>query len=569
MGETQLEPTVEQVEELRARLEEAEETLRAIGSGEVDALVVIGPEGERIFTLQGAEHPYRQLVESISEGAVTMSSDGSILYCNRSFAALLGIPLEQLLGAQVADFISPADAGVFKRLLEHGLNGSGKEELMLASPDGSLMSAYLSINPLQLGDIRAACMVVTDLTEQKRLEEVVRAETLARLILEQASEAIVVCDTEGRIIRASRQAYDLSAMNLHAEMFENVFPLCSNQRPVEEQGARNRRSRSPLTSALEGDLTLGYEATFNRHDGQSFFLVLNASPLLSQEQEILGCVVTLMDVTKRRRAEEQLRIAHEELEQRVAERTAELAETNASLKAEIGERRRVEQERQLILQQLVTAQEEERRRISRDLHDQLGQQLTALRFNLEVLKGQCAEDAEMYEQIKRTETIAQELDVGVNFLAWDIRPAALDDLGLAAALANFLKEWSKHTSIAVEFHKTGLTKERLSPEIETTIYRIAQEALNNVSKYAQVSHVDVILERQDGHAALMIGDDGQGFDPEKVSVTGDRRGLGLINMRERAALVGGTLEIESAPGAGTTIYARLPVSHATEGTAKG
>jgi len=433
MGETQLEPK-EKVEELHAQLEEAEETLRAIRSGEVDALVVMGPEGEQVFTLQGAEHPYRQLVETISEGAVTLSPDGSILYCNRSFAALLRTPLEQLLGAHVADFISPADAPVFKRLLQHGLSRGGKEELVLAASDGSLVSAYLSIHPLQLGDMRAACMVVTDLTEQKR--------------------------------------------------------------------------------------------------------------------------------------EEQLRIAHEELERRVAERTAELAQTNASLKAEIGERRRAEQERQLLLQQLVTAQEEERRRISRDLHDQLGQQLTALRFNLEVLKGQCAEDLEMCEQIKLTESIARQLDVGVNFLAWDIRPAALDDLGLGAALANFLKEWSKHTSITVEFHKTGLMEERLSPEIETTIYRIAQEALNNVSKYAQVSHVDVILERQGGHAALMVGDDGQGFNPDQVSVTGDRRGLGLISMRERAALVGGTLEIESAPGAGTTIYARLPVSWAKEGAAK-
>ena len=188
MDETQPEPT-EYVEELRAKLEEAEETLRAIRSGEVDALVVMGPEGEQIFTLQGAEHPYRQLIETISEGAVTLSPDGNILYCNRSFAALLRTPLEQLLGANVADFISPADAPVFKKLLEHGLSRGGKEELMLAASDESLISAYLSIHPLQLGDMRAACLVVTDLTEQKREEQLrIAHEELERRVVERTAE---------------------------------------------------------------------------------------------------------------------------------------------------------------------------------------------------------------------------------------------------------------------------------------------------------------------------------------------------------------------------------------------
>ena len=562
-----------QVEELRARLQEAEETLRAIRSGEVDALVIAGPEGEQVFTLQGAEHPYRVLVETISEGAVTLTPDGTILYCNRSFAAMLGTPLEQLLGSDISDFILQADAPVFERLLAQGLEGSGKEELMLRAPDGAQVPAYLSIHPLPSGDMRAACMVVTDLTGQKQLEEVVRAEKLARLILEQAGEAIIVCDTEGRIIRASRQAHYLSARNMNAEKFENVFPLrwdpCAAEAPQPFGAGRGKHRRSPLTVALGGEVMLGQEVVFNRHDGRSFNLLLNAGPLFNSEQEMLGCVVTLTDVTKRKHAEEQLRIAHEELEQRVKERTAELAETNAALKVEIGERRRVERERQLLLQQLVTTQEEERRRISRELHDQLGQQLTALRFNLEALKGQCGAGAAIREQVERTQLIAGQLDGGLDFLAWDLRPAALDDLGLAEALARFLDEWSKHSGIKVEFHSLGLRRERLSAEIETMIYRIAQEALNNIAKHAQATYVDVILERHNSQAILVVGDNGQGFAADQMPAAGNGTKLGLINMRERASLVSGTLEIESTPGKGTTIYVRVPFSGSEEGVSEG
>jgi len=147
----------------------------------------------------------------------------------------------------------------------------------------------------------------------------------------------------------------------------------------------------------------------------------------------------------------------------------------------------------------------------------------------------------------------------VDFLAWELRPASLDELGLAVALANFVQEWSKHFDTPAEFHTTGLDRERLAPEVETNLYRIAQEALNNISKHAKATGVDVLLERRDHQAVLIVEDDGLGFEPEVVAAKPDDKRIGLINMRERASFVGGTLEIESNPGDGTTVFVRIPI----------
>jgi signal transduction histidine kinase len=126
-------------------------------------------------------------------------------------------------------------------------------------------------------------------------------------------------------------------------------------------------------------------------------------------------------------------------------------------------------------------------------------------------------------------------------------------------MRSFVGQWSKHSGVETQFHTSGLDQERLSAETETNLYRILQEALNNTMKYAQARRVDVLLERRGNQVVLIVEDDGLGFDPHKEASTDGDKGMGLIGMRERAALVGGTLQIESKPKAGTTIFARVPV----------
>jgi two-component system, chemotaxis family, CheB/CheR fusion protein len=209
-----------------------------------------------------------------------------------------------------------------------------------------------------------------------------------------------------------------------------------------------------------------------------------------------------------------------------------------------------------MLQKLISAQEDERRRIARDLHDELGQQLTALRIRLDAVRKKCDDEA-LCAQIDETQLIAARIDKGVDFLAWELRPAALDDLGLFPAIEKYVNEWSLYTETEAEVIALSLKKARFLPEVETNLYRIVQEAFNNIHKHARASRVEVQFEKRDDSIVLVIEDNGCGFNiEEKMNRS---TGIGLIGMKERAALIGGFFDIESAPGQGTTIYTRVPL----------
>jgi len=212
-----------------------------------------------------------------------------------------------------------------------------------------------------------------------------------------------------------------------------------------------------------------------------------------------------------------------------------------------------------MLQRLVEAQEEERQRIARDLHDNLGQHLTALRLKIEGLKANYGGGPAMMKAIDDAQVQAKRIDDEISFMTWELRPTALDNLGLRIALGNFVKEWSKNYGIEAEFHSARVRKSRLAADIEINLYRIAQEALNNVVKHADAKKVDVMLEYGKEDVVLIIEDNGTGFDVKAAERRSKRSNrLGLVGMRERAALLGGTLQIESARLKGSTVIARVP-----------
>ena len=211
-----------------------------------------------------------------------------------------------------------------------------------------------------------------------------------------------------------------------------------------------------------------------------------------------------------------------------------------------------------MLQKLVTAQEDERKRIARDLHDQLGQQMTALRLKLETTKKLCHDNEALCAEIDEIQAIAKNIDSDVDFLAWELRPATLDDLGLVVSLKRYIQEWTQHSGVKAEFHASGLENTRLDSEAETNLYRITQEAFNNIWKHAAATRASLLIEKQKNSVVLIIEDNGRGFDiNEKYN---RNKGIGLIGMQERAALIGGTLEIETSQDQGTTVFVRVPIS---------
>ena len=223
---------------------------------------------------------------------------------------------------------------------------------------------------------------------------------------------------------------------------------------------------------------------------------------------------------------------------------------------DVGERREATAARAELIRLLVAAQEDERRRVAREVHDSVGQLLSALLLAVRSVRDAEPLSAPALSRLDVVERVADELGRTMHDLAVRLRPTALDDLGLEVALQSLINEWSKHSGVDVDFQAIGLETVRFAPEVETVLYRVVQEALTNITRHASARVVSVVVERRHAVASLVIEDDGIGFDLDHVASTGR---LGLIGMRERVTLVGGDLQVEAAPDAGTLIRVRVPL----------
>jgi signal transduction histidine kinase len=206
-------------------------------------------------------------------------------------------------------------------------------------------------------------------------------------------------------------------------------------------------------------------------------------------------------------------------------------------------------------QRLMKAQEEERLHLSRELHDESGQLLTALTVQLGLLDRNLDQPEDMREKIEELKSTANEIQENLHQLAINLRPASLDHIGLVATLRQFITEFNRQYNFSVDFEAVGLESKRLPSDVETTIFRIVQESLTNVILHAQAKQVDVLLNLHNQQVILIVEDDGIGFVPTSF---GTEDHLGLFGMRERVEMLGGTFMIESSPGKGTTIKAEVP-----------
>ena len=510
-----------------------------------------------------SEQRLRRAVDVENVAITFFTMDGRLTDANNAFLRLSGCRREQLaegalriVSGTPAEWV-PVVERAHEQLRDVGRTQSYEREY--GRPDGSrrwVLCAATLLTPNQ------GVEFMVDITEAKRFEEQLRkSETHLRLMIESVTEyAIITIDTQGRI-----DHWNPGAARMFGYADDEILGQPAGLIFTPEDRAAGVDVEELREAGRSGHAV--DERWHVRKDGSRFYATGSTAPIQDTQGNVRGYVKIARDLTDRKKSEDVLREAHAALERRVQERTAELSTVNQRLGEELHERTGAERRIRELLGRVISIQEDERRRISRDLHDQVGQQIVALRLQLEALDGESkggpAFQADQRRRIEVAINTIATLDRDIDYFTWELRPPALDELGIVVALRRFVTEWSQTFSISAAFHSGGLDEGRLSPLVETNVYRIVQEALNNIHKHSRATVVSVVLERRGEEVVLIIDDDGHGFE-RTANDEHTSRGIGLLGMEERASLAGGTLEVTSAPGEGTMITVRVPLKAAQE-----
>ncbi len=465
---------------------------------------------------------FHSIISTISTDwafSAEIKSDGQIIpdSITNGFTKHLGYTLKSLEetgGWKI--LIHPEDLSPILKQSKKLLKGEsiGGNVRNISKSGHTLISEY-KVRPItdKKGNIVRIYGAIRDITQQKISEQfILESEERLKTVVESATEyAIFSISLDGII-----NSWSLGA--------ENIFGYSSSEitgKSVEILFTQEDRENNILQTKMQIADQQGraFDDRFLlKKDGSQFYTSAVMMPIV-ENGKTKGFVKIARDMTSQLEAEKALR----ELE---------------------------------MLQELVNAQEEERRRIARNLHDELGQQLIALRLKLENIRNN-SENNLIQSELDKAQEIAKQIDDGIDFFAWELRPAALDDLGIYRAIEKYINEWSQYSGITVELLPSSIKDLRFSLETEINLYRIVQEALNNINKHAHAIKAEIVLEKRENKIVLIIADDGKGFVPQLKANNNTK--IGLIGMQERVTLLGGDLEIESVLGKGTTIYVKVPI----------
>jgi PAS domain S-box-containing protein len=543
---------------LRERLQELEATLDAIRSGAVDALVISGGQGEQVFTLEGADHRYRRLVETMNEGAAVVRRDGLVVYCNRRFAHMLERPHRRVLGALLPDLATAASRDAVQALIERARSGTARAEVELRTGRDASIPVYLSATLNGSEETDGISLIATDLTEQRHNARMVAAERLAASIIEQASDALVVCDADGKVIRASHAAHRLAGRNLALERFADAFPLhATDHDPA-------RAARDWIADAIGGSAIAGVEVVLTRADAPPATLLLSAGPLMADEAGIIGCVVSLVDISARRDAEQRLRralaeelTARQQLEEMAAkERVARrAAETATRLKDDF----------------LATVSHELRTPLSAIV----GWAAILRSGDLGDDKRRHALDTIERNARAQTQLIDDLLDVS-RIISGKLR-LDVERVDLAAVIRNAVDAVqptadAKGIHLYTELHGDAAAVTGDADRLQQVVWNL----LANAVKFTQRGGtVHTQLTREGGETVIRVQDSGQGIAADflpyvfdrfrQADATPDRTktglGLGLAIVRHLVEQHGGTVQAQSeGRDRGATFVIRIPAS---------
>jgi formate hydrogenlyase transcriptional activator len=310
---------LDELQELTSRVMEAEETLRAIRSGEVDGLVVSTPEGDRVFTLMGAEHPYRVMVETMNEGAITLASDGTILYGNQLFADMVKGSLEKVIGSSIYQYISSKDLHLFEALVEQGLKGNSKGELALQAGGEISVPVLLCVSRLQRADMPGAvCVVMVDITERKKMEEALKiSETRYRRLFEAAQDGILILDGE------TEQIEDVNPFLL--EMLGYSLEELIGKKLWEIGTFRDIEASKATSLELKSKGYVRYhDLPLETKEGRQIAVEFVSNVYIVHGHEVIQC--NIRDTTERKLTAEALKNSHIELKRQTIELRTALSE---------------------------------------------------------------------------------------------------------------------------------------------------------------------------------------------------------------------------------------------------
>jgi two-component system CheB/CheR fusion protein len=531
-------------EELRSSAEELETSKEEIQSVNEELTTVNQELKIKIEELRLSNNDFQNLINS---------TDVATIFLDRALRLKLTTPRAQDIFNVLRTDVGRPLSDLTSRLVYKGLDSDLRTVLDQLHPiDREVMTTdnrwyLMRIRPYRTSDDRidGVVLMLQDITDKRAAERAIAvSEERLRLLLDSVTDyAIFTMLSDGVIDSWSvgaERVFGFRAEQIVGRPFAVLFT------------AEDRESGVPaieLERAQREGRTVD-ERYLVRANGTRFYASGITTRLVRGAES--GFVRIARDLTVQQQAADALRESHIRLDERVAERTRDLE--TAVVEQQSAQKHVVNLQRKV-----VTAQEDERGRIARNLHDQLGQRLTALRLSLERVHEHLAQKREPLEQVDRALELTSMIDTDVGFLSWELRPAVLDHLGLGVALPRYAREWAEHYGIEVACKCDSFPTGRLTHEGEVAFYRIAQEAMTNVAKHAHASRVDVMLESHGDSVLLVVEDDGIGFDPSDSFVRD--RGVGMLGMRERAALIGADFQIESKPGDGTSIFVRYPGNH--------
>lgn len=514
--------------------------------------------------LRISEIRYRRLFEAAHDGVLLLDPDTrKITDANPFMTTLLGYPHEQLVGKELFEIgllkDETASQEMFENLKEQ--QQVRYEDLPLESKEGRHQEVEVVANLYQENRHAVIQCNIRDITARKQAEDILRrnAATMAALVA-QVPVGVYVVDAKFRLRQVNPKAVPVFA-SLHPHLGRDFTEVVHILWPKKIADEIIKRFRHTLKT---GEPHHVVELSGKRRDlrvKKIYEWSLQRITLPGGEHNV---VCFFEDITERKEAElAQRRLAvvtalNHKMKREIVRRqvlATALEASQSSTNELLITSRRQRQELRDLSHRLLTANEEERKRISRELHDVIAQTLTGVSLELASLQVESSPiSSEIVDKITRIQQLVTESADAVHRFARDLRPSVLDDLGIIPALRTFSRDFMKRTGVAVEV-SADANIEKLGSVERTVLYRIAQEALTNVSRHAKATRVDIVLQKCPGRICMEIQDNGQGFDASDTT-TSNR--LGILGMRERVEMIGGTFCMESSPGHPTSIRVEMP-----------